>query len=99
MSGTRKNIPDQERTPREDLVDELDISVDDILNELQSFIAPPVQPGDVTTRMIMERMSTPGKRITKHRAYAIMEKAVATGKYIKVPVIEDGRRVVALRKK
>jgi hypothetical protein len=93
MSGTRKNIPDQERTPREDL-DELDISVDDILNELQSFIAPPVQPGDVTTRMIMERLN-----VTKHRAYAMMDKAKATGNYDVVHVIEDGRRVVALRKK
>lgn len=87
MSNTRKDLSDQERENGEDL-DSLNISLDDIFNEMDQYVLPPIEPTDITIHMIAERYN-----ISKTMAYSTMDRMAKSGKYEKIKVRGENNSV------
>lgn len=75
---------------------DIDIVREEILSAIESLYPKPIQPGEITSRMIMDRL-----RIDKTTAYRILAREVKDGKLVEVKdgrVDEKGRPCKAWRK-
>ena len=82
MSNFREDLPNQTERAGEDL-DELDITEEEIYAEIQAMQITAPLPGDVTTRMVMERLG-----INKYRVSDYMHRLEKTGRYKIVKVVD-----------